>query len=149
MSDLEHGSAYWPGYAPAAVEAGVGASYAFPVQLGASRFGVLTFYSDRPRVLTAKETAACLDLAEAATQTLLEGVAPGPGRSPATALSQALHFRNEVYQAQGMVMVDLGVSLADALSRMRAHAFANGQELDELASQIIAGTTRLSEAGEE
>ena len=47
--------------------------------------------------------------------------------------------RAEVHQAQGMVMVDLGVDLADALVRMRAHAFAVGIPLIDLARAIIAG----------
>ena len=45
-----------------------------------------------------------------------------------------------------MVMVDLGIGLADALARMRAHAFATGIDLNVLAVDIIAGTTRLATA---
>jgi hypothetical protein len=38
-----------------------------------------------------------------------------------------------------MVMVDLGVDLADALVRMRAFSFAEGIPLIDLARAIIAG----------
>jgi hypothetical protein len=38
-----------------------------------------------------------------------------------------------------MVMVDLGVSLAEALTRMRARAFARDLTLIELAHDVIAG----------
>ena len=55
--------------------------------------------------------------------------------------------RAEVHQAQGMVMVDLGVDLTDALIRMRAHAFARGIPLVELAREILAGL-RLAPSGE-
>ena len=44
-------------------------------------------------------------------------------------LRAAIHVRDEVYQAQGMVMVDLGVTLEVALARMRASAFAEGLSL--------------------
>jgi hypothetical protein len=40
-------------------------------------------------------------------------------------------------------MVDLGIGLADALARMRAHAYSTGTDLDALALDIIAGRTRL------
>ena len=38
-----------------------------------------------------------------------------------------------------MVMVDLRVSLAEALSRMRARAFASETTLLDVADQVIAG----------
>ena len=47
-----------------------------------------------------------------------------PGTLTPSSLAGAVSSRAEVYQAQGMVMVDLDVSLVDALARMRAHAFS-------------------------
>ena len=44
-----------------------------------------------------------------------------------------------VYQAQGMVMVDLGVSLAEALVRLRAYAFVQGRPVAEVARDAVAG----------
>ncbi len=38
-----------------------------------------------------------------------------------------------------MVMVALDVSLAEALVRMRAHAFGTGRGLDEVAVDIVEG----------
>ena len=48
-----------------------------------------------------------------------------------------------IYQAQGMVMVDLGVGLAEALARMRAYAYATDQDLSSLAAGIVAGRTSI------
>ena len=45
----------------------------------------------------------------------------------------------EIYQAQGMVVADLGVDPAEALARMRAHAFGNEMPLLDLARDIISG----------
>ena len=56
-------------------------------------------------------------------------------------------IRTAVYQAQGMVMVDLGVSLAEALARLRATAFAEAVSLDELAADIVSGQRRLHRDG--
>ena len=51
--------------------------------------------------------------------------------------------RLEVYQAQGMVMVDLGVSLTEAMALLRAHAFTLGQPLGDVAREVVAGRRRL------
>ncbi len=40
--NLDHGGSRWPGYAPAALEQGVQAVFAFPLQVGASRLGCWT-----------------------------------------------------------------------------------------------------------
>ncbi len=48
-----------------------------------------------------------------------------------------------VYQAQGMTMVDLGVSLVDALARLRAHAFAADRSLQDVARDVVEGRLRL------
>ena len=141
-SDLESATARWPGYARAAFEAGVGAVHVFPLQLGASRFGVLILYASGPRTLTGDEAGACVDFAAQATDVLLEGDRGQDAHLDPT-LESSLNYRSEVYQAQGLVMIDLGISLVDALARMRAHAFAKGMELDHLAAEIIMGVTRL------
>ena len=43
-----------------------------------------------------------------------------------------------LYQAQGMVMVQLGVSLGEAMSRLRAHAFAENRPLGDVAADVVA-----------
>lgn len=141
-SDMEDAFSTWPAYAPAVRALCVGSAFAFPLQLGASRFGVLTFYVERPRSLDRTELTACITMAEAATGSLLDGRTASRQERPPT-LTTSLRFRSEVYQAQGMVMIDLRVGLADALARMRAHAYAAGIGLDDLALEILAGRTRL------
>lgn len=143
VPDLASAFVRWPGYAPEALRAGVGAVYAFPLQLGAVRFGVLTCYSDAVRSLTPDETTQGLVFAELATELLLESPGGGPSGTDGGGLEEALHLRNEIYQAQGMVMVHLGVSLVEALARIRAHAFATEQDLNTLAIKILAGEVRL------
>ena len=57
---------------------------------------------------------------------------PSPGAGELDAgLSASLVDRARIHQAQGMVMVDLRVTLAEALSRMRARAFASDTTLLE------------------
>ena len=144
VPDLTAAFARWPGYVPEALRAGLCAVFAFPLQLGAVRFGVLTAYADRTRSLTSQETTQALVFAELATELLLTSADGRHPARPGASLDDALHLRNEIYQAQGMVKVQLGVSLVEALARMRAHAFATGQDLPTLALDILAGTTHLA-----
>jgi len=77
-----------------------------------------------------------------ATEILLDGSLPQDGRRLEPGLDATLDTHAHVYQAQGMVMAELGVSLAEALARMRAHAWATGQDLTTLAGEILAGRER-------
>lgn len=133
----------WPGYVPEALRAGIGAVFAFPLQLGAARFGVLTLYADRSRSLSFEETSQGLAFAELSTELLLKGSEAGPSGTPGASLHEALHLRYEIYQAQGLVKVQLGISLVEALSRMRAHAFVTEQDLNALAIGILDGTIHI------
>jgi len=100
--------------------------------------GVLDLYAARPRSLSEDELHVALQLAEMATQLLLDDRSVGFGGSLDVGLA-AIDHHAEVHQAQGMVMVDLGVSLVEALARMRAHAYATDQSLVELARAVVAG----------
>jgi hypothetical protein len=143
--DLERAFGRWPGYAPAALAAGSRAIFAFPMHVGAAGFGVLTLHDSRPRSLSAPDIATSLMLTELATEIVLDGLSPeadqGPPESPLLGVDG---MRDQVYQAQGMVMVQLGVGLVEALARIRAHAFAYDLQLADVAADILAGRTRLS-----
>ena len=143
VGDVEEAFPRWPGWAGAALELGAAATYSFPVQLGAVRFGAFTGHCTAPRELDDKEVRHCLMLAEIATDQLLASSTSGTAHTPDPDLARAMHLRSEIYQAQGMVMVALDVSLAEALTRMRAHAFATGRDLAEVALGIIGGSLTL------
>jgi hypothetical protein len=142
--DLERALGRWPGYAPAALAAGSRAVFAFPLHVGAARLGVLCLHASDPRTLKGADIATSLMLTELATEMVLDGYSPAADRKPPELrLLGADGLRDQVYQAQGMVMVQLGVSLPEALSRMRAHAYAADQELADLAADILAGRESL------
>ena len=133
----------WVSFAAASVDAGVGAIFAFPLALGAARFGVLTMFKESPGRLDSTTTAACLALAEAATHGLLNSVDGRHDGSIDPELTDQLEFRTEIHQAQGMLMVALRTDLTDALARMRAHAFATDRPLLEVATDILDGRSEL------
>jgi hypothetical protein len=132
------GPARWPGYAPAAHGQGVGAVFAFTLQVGAARLGVLDIYRGHPGVLSPRSLSQALTFAEVAVEILLDAQERADEDAAAPALDDALNTGFELYQAQGMVMFQLGVTLREAMSRLRAHAFAHDRRLGEVAVDIVA-----------
>jgi hypothetical protein len=117
--------------------------FAFPLHIGAATFGVLNIYVADAGQLEYQQLTMALTFAEIATELLLnEDATPEDGRLH-LGVETVLNYRAEIYQAQGAVMVGLGVTLAEALVRMRAYAFANDQTLAELASLIMSGAVDL------
>jgi hypothetical protein len=144
VPDLElTGAGRWPGYAPAASAAGVRAVFALPLQVGAATFGVLTLSGDVPRNFNRTEICTALIFAELATEMLMDNSTTDPGLGLDPDHHAAMAINGHIYQAQGMTMVDLGVTLPEALARMRAHAYATDQDLADLATDIIAGRVIL------
>jgi AmiR/NasT family two-component response regulator len=54
-------------------------------------------------------------------------------------------YRAQVHQATGMISVQLGVGQAEALVRMRAHAFRHRRALADVASDVVARRLRFNE----
>jgi GAF domain-containing protein len=146
IPDLRSCEGRWAGFAAAAIERGTEAVFAFPLQLGAVRFGVLTCVRARAGRLGNQELTACLIFGEVATELLLDS--SPTGNHPDPQLHAAIHVHDTIYQAQGMVMVDLSVTLEAALARMRAVAFAESLSLQELATEIVTGGRSLRTVGD-
>jgi hypothetical protein len=108
------------------------------------RLGVLVLYSGQVRSLTRDERSECLIYADLATELLLDAGRASAGDGLAPSLESLLDLRTEVYQAQGMVMADLGIDLAEALARLRAVAFAEDRGLNDLAADIVARRRRIT-----
>lgn len=141
---LDHaGAGRWPIYAPVALAHGACAVFAFPLQVGAARVGVLGLYADHPGGLTADTTSRALAFAEVATEAVLDGQADAAHGTAAAGLDDAMDHRAELYQAQGMVMVQMGISLADAMVLLRGHAYSHQQSLGTVAHDVVAGRLRL------
>jgi len=150
-SDLRGAEAVrcWPVFAPAARQAGAAAVFAFPLQIGAIRTGVMGMYRDRPGSLTDFQLGDALVFADTATMLLLDSADQadgdraagiGPGGQPT---DLAMHGA-EIDQATGMVTEQLGVGMAEAFVRLRAHAYADDRRLGDLARDIVARRVRLS-----
>lgn len=144
--DLEEDSVLrWPGYGPAARAEGVRAVFAFPMQVGAVRLGAVDVYRDEVGGLAREAVLRALIFADIALRTLLDAQLRD-GRESGYTLDETLSERFEVYQAQGLVMIQLGVDASEAMSRLRAHAFANDRRLIDVADDIV--TRRLTLEGD-
>ncbi|GAA0931505.1 GAF and ANTAR domain-containing protein [Virgisporangium aurantiacum] len=126
----------WPIYAPAIHDAGVRAVFAFPLQIGAVRLGALDVFRVRSGSLSRTELGEAFTFADRAVTTLLDG--QERATDDADGLDDALDNRIDLFQAQGMVMVQLGVGLAEALTRIRAYAYAQDRRLSDVAVDIVA-----------
>ncbi|GAA4729260.1 GAF domain-containing protein [Nocardioides endophyticus] len=131
----------WPGYVPAVRAYGVRAVFSFPLQIGAARLGAMGVYREVVGGLSDEHLAQALTFAEVATVELLDSL-PAPG-GPHRVVQDAVDNRYEVYQAQGMLTVQLGVGLVEAMARMRAYAYAQDRLLGDLARDILAGRVVL------
>jgi GAF domain/ANTAR domain len=139
------GAARWPLYAAAANTHGVRAAFALPLQVGAARLGVLDLYRNQPGPLSADELVWALGFADVATTMLLDAQQVAQPGAADHGLDEVLAYRFELHQAQGMIMVQLGVSLAAAMALLRAYAYAHDRSLDEVARDVVARTLRLDE----
>lgn len=131
----------WPAYAHAAGDHGVRGVFAFPLQVGGARLGAMDVYRDTVGALSRESLVLALTFAEVATETILDAQAQPGSRDQV--LHDAGDHRYQVFQAQGMVMVQLGVTLAEAMARIRAHAYAQDRPLSDVAEDIIAGKLEL------
>lgn len=140
-SDLtDSGSlARWPLFTPLALAAGGRAVFGFPLQMGAIRLGTLGLYRVRPGALTGDQLADVLTLCGAAVAMMVAATTTdAPNGAPPSWLPGASgDSKIEVYQATGMVAVQLSVGLEDAFAALRARAFATGATLPEIARQVV------------
>jgi hypothetical protein len=137
------GPGRWAAFAEPVVAAGVGAVFGFPLRLGAVRLGALNLYRDRPGDLTDDQHADALVLADVAAEMILLLQARAPAGILADELARSADLHVVVHQAAGMVAVQLGISVADALVRLRAHAFAQDRPLRDVADDVVARRLRF------
>lgn len=148
----------WPVYTPQALELGVASMFSYPLHIGAIRLGVFDLFHDAPGMLSDESFALALDYADVAILVLLHlqsleteihdlmpAVDPdgdghnGTGHNGTVHHTLDLAFRShpEVHQATGMVSVQAGVGLREALLMLRGRAFATDRTLHEVARDVV------------
>jgi hypothetical protein len=145
VADLTAGQclARWPVFAPAAARAGVRAVFALPLWVGAIRLGVLDLYRAEPGGLDQVQLADALMLADTMGALLLDEAGRDRQRPDGSWPEHTGAQHPVVHQATGMVIVQLGVTAAVALIRLRAYAYAHDRRLREVAADVVARRLRF------
>ena len=147
VADLRHSAevARWPVFAAAVLErSAVRAVFALPLQWGAVNLGVLDLYRRLPGMLNDEQLRDAIMTADTAALMML-GLRTDPDQDGVGWLDHAVAHRAEIHQATGMVSVQLDVTAAEALARMRAHAFVHDRLLIEVAHDVVARRLVFSE----
>jgi hypothetical protein len=131
----------WPAFAGAMLGDGVRGVFAFPVSIAATRIGALDLFRCDAGTLAENLQEGAGWASKLAVLPLLdlmsadvdwENIGEGAAWSQLASLE-----RVEVYQATGMVQVQLDVDSAEALIRLRGYAFAHDMSISEVAWSII------------
>ncbi len=135
----------WIAFTPAAISIGVRSVFAFPLMVGGVGLGALNLYRSRPGLLTDDQHADSLVIAEVVSRTILTVQADTPVGILSSLIESGSNLRLIVHQASGMVSVQMGISVADALVRLRAYAVAHDLLVDEVAIRVIDRRLRFDD----
>ena len=138
----------WPVYGPAMLDLQVRGVHAMPVVVAGEYVGALDLFRSRPGPLDDEQFSGAVVAAELAGIPLLDlldanlQAAAGDPDSDAWAELNTLS-RAEVSQATGMLVAQLEIEPAEALVRLRAHAYSTGRSATEVARDIVDRRLRL------
>jgi ANTAR domain/GAF domain len=138
----------WPAYSPAMLGHQIRGVFAIPVVLAGEYVGALDLFRAKPGELHDGHLAGAIVAAELAGIPLLDlmdsdlQAAVNDPDSSAWAEFTSLG-RAEVSQATGMLVAQLGVEPAEALVRLRAHAYATNRSATDVARNILDRRLRL------
>ncbi|MFJ8965996.1 GAF and ANTAR domain-containing protein [Lentzea sp. NPDC102401] len=134
VPDLTVNEVRWPVFAGAARGEGLAAAFFFPLRIGAMLLGTLGLYRRRPGVLPAEFVFEAALLADLISHRLL---LQNDRMSVAERFWMETSYQ-DVNMATGMLAVLLRISLEDAFLRLRAHAFAAGRSVLDVAADVLA-----------
>ena len=145
---LAPGRSRWSAYAQAMAEMGVEGVFAMPVVVAGEYLGALDLFRHRRGDLTLEEIDGALAaavLAELPLWDLLGDSLRATVTDPGGDAWEDLHMltRFEVGRATGMLVSDLGVEPAEALVRLRAHAYSTLRSATAVARDILDRRLRL------
>ena len=138
----------WPAYGPAMLAHQVRGVYALPVVVAGEYIGALDLFRMRPGQLMSDDLTGATAAAELAGVPVLDLLDSDMQASVADPTSDAWAELNnlsraEVSQATGMLVAQLEIEPAEALVRLRAHAYATGRSATDAARDILERRSRL------
>ncbi len=144
VHDVNAFSSRWPQFIRAVADTEIQSMFAFPLQVGAIKVGVLVLHRNQPGALEGEELSAALLAADLVTNQVLTMQAGVVSETLAWGL-EVDDYRAVVHQATGMISAQLDCALGEALVRLRGHAFATDQPIDQVAGDVVGGQLRFDE----
>ncbi len=140
--------ARWPVYGPAMLDLQVRGVYAMPVVVAGEYVGALDLFRAQPGRLDDDQLTGAVVAAELAgipLLDLLDGDLQAAAADPDSNAWAELNTlsRAEVSQATGMLVAQLEIEPAEALVRLRAHAYSTGRSATDVARDILDRKLRL------
>lgn len=136
------GSRQWPMYGPAMLDLRIRGVHAMPIVVAGEHVGALDLFREQPGPLSREHFAGAVVAAELAGIPVLDlldsdmrAAVDDPGSNAWAELN--VLSRAEVSQATGMLVAQLGVEPAEALLRLRAHAYLSGRAATDVARDIL------------
>jgi hypothetical protein len=160
VSDLaaDGAASRWPAYTSAVLElGGVRAVYAIPVMVAGQYVGTLGLFRAAPGPLSGTQGRGAVDAAVLAQLPLLDLFAASD-RSRTGELAEVDELeatadadvrdlyalmRVDVSRATGVLVSQLDLEPAQALARLRAHAYTTGRSITEVAREVLDRRLRL------
>jgi hypothetical protein len=151
----------WPFFLPQVDALGIRSVFAFPVHIGSVVLGTLELHRTRAGRLEPRQVTTALQAADQVAAAILDvvgaddggraetasadGVSLGDGSVDGGPLDAGMLGRSaaSVHQAAGMVMVQSGSTIDEAMAQLRASAFAEGVSLISLSAEVISGRRRF------
>ncbi len=137
------GATRWPGFSAGALALGVRAVFGFPLLIGTACIGALNLYHDQIGDLSDDQMADAVVVAHVAGWAVMDWQSvAGPG-SLARQLESSDTHRAVVNQAAGMVSVQDGVTVDEALMLIRAYSFAEDRPITLVAADVVGRDLRF------
>ena len=133
----------WPAFSESALRVGVRAAFGFPLMVREICIGALNLYHDHAVELTGEQLADATAVSHVAARTVLRWQSLAAPGSVAWQLEGVPAHRAVLHQASGMISVQAGVSLDDALALLQAYAFAEDRAIADVAEAVISRTVRF------
>ena len=145
-ADLATASERWPMFAPAAIAAGFQSVHAFPMRLRENVIGALNLFGHADVRFKDEEVRVVQALADVATIALLQERSIARSDSLTEQLQGALNSRIVIEQAKGALARQEGKTPGEAFEMMRAEARRSRRRLVDVATDIINGIARRTDA---
>jgi GAF domain-containing protein len=135
----------WPLFSSSALAAGARAVFGFPVRIQRRPLGALDLYSTTPGTLTTDDVDNAMMLADLAALAITNVRQRGELSDVGLELDADQPWARPlvVHHATGILVVQLGIDVNDALLRLRAHAFAAERSVVDVAGDVVAHRLRL------